>query len=224
VSAAKPHAARKRAKRTVENREFDAFIRRVLRAYARRVAAGDVEALRSLAGLASEVDAATRLAVAGLRQPAYGYSWEEIADRLGVTRQAAHARYGDKPARAGALDRRLVRAGQLVTVPLLVEVFADHCPGIPAPLVCPGCGFTYTDKAAECPTLATVRPLLHRRRAEDTNAVGRLTPDQYEYLTGKRTIRNPGRTRMPVPTPRQPEQGPPSLFPISAHPVGGERR
>jgi signal transduction histidine kinase len=45
-----------------------AFVRRIVRAYARRVAAGDVEALRSLAMLSSEVDAVTRLAVAGLRQ------------------------------------------------------------------------------------------------------------------------------------------------------------
>src|SRR3954468_18547364 len=88
--------SRKRERREVENREFDAFVRRILRAYARRVANGDVEALRSLAMLTSEVDAVTRLAVAGLRQQPYSYSWAEIADRLGTSRQAAQMRYGDK--------------------------------------------------------------------------------------------------------------------------------
>ena len=53
----------KRANRVVENDQFDAFVRRILRAYARRVAGGDVEALRSLAQLSSEVDSVTRLAV-----------------------------------------------------------------------------------------------------------------------------------------------------------------
>src|SRR5918999_579010 len=95
---------RKRTRRQVENPEFDAFVRRILRAYARRVAAGDVEALRSLALLSSEVDAVTRLAVAGLLTSPYSYSWSEIADRLGVTKQTAHERYGERSAR-GALDR-----------------------------------------------------------------------------------------------------------------------
>ena len=36
----------KRAKRQVENDQFDAFVRRILAAYARRVATGDIEALR----------------------------------------------------------------------------------------------------------------------------------------------------------------------------------
>src|SRR3954452_19107932 len=101
---------RKRTRREVENAQFDAFVRRILRAYARRVAAGDVEALRSLSQLSSEIDALTRLAVAELRKPPYGYSWQEIADRLGVTKQAAHERYGER-AGNGALDRRLLDAG-----------------------------------------------------------------------------------------------------------------
>jgi hypothetical protein len=91
-----PKPRTKRSRREVENTEFDAFVRRVLQAYARRVAAGDVEALASLAALAAEVDAVTRLAVAGLRKAPYSYSWSEIADRLGVTKQAAQMRYGDR--------------------------------------------------------------------------------------------------------------------------------
>src|SRR3954470_15310724 len=91
-----PKPRTKRSKRAVQNAEFDAFVRRILRAYARRVAAGDVEALASLTALSAEVDAVTRLAVAGLRGKPYCYSWSEIADRLGVSKQAAQMRYGDR--------------------------------------------------------------------------------------------------------------------------------
>jgi hypothetical protein len=180
----KPALRPKRGKRVVENDRFDAFCRRILRAYARRVAAGDVEALRSLAGLASDVDALTRLAVAGLRRSPYSYSWSEIADRLGVSRQAAQMRYGERT-RRGRLDHRLIEGGLVVSVATLVEVFTDHHPGSPATSVCPGCGYRYPDGATDCPTLATVRPLLYRRRAEDKQALSRLTPVQYADLHGR---------------------------------------
>jgi hypothetical protein len=78
--------------RVVENDEYAAFARRVLRAYARRVAAGDVEALIMMTGLAEEIDTAISRAVKGLRE--VGYSWTEIGSRLGVTRQAAQQRWG----------------------------------------------------------------------------------------------------------------------------------
>ncbi len=45
-----------RAGRLVENDEYAAFARRVLRAYARRVADGDVEALTLMLGLSAEID------------------------------------------------------------------------------------------------------------------------------------------------------------------------
>src|SRR5690349_17485289 len=135
-----PRKRPKRPKRQLENAKFDAFVRRILRAYARRVADGDVEALGSLAQLSSEVDALTRLAVAELRKPPYGYSWQEIAGRLGVTKQTAHERYGERAGK-GSLDRRILEAGLSVSVATLVQVFTDHYPGIPAASVCPGCGY-----------------------------------------------------------------------------------
>jgi hypothetical protein len=82
----------KRPRRRVENDEYAAFVRRILRAYSRRVGDGDVEALALMLGLAEEIDAAIAEAVKGLR--AYGYSWAEIGSRLGVTRQAAQQRWG----------------------------------------------------------------------------------------------------------------------------------
>jgi hypothetical protein len=81
-----------RGGRVVENDEYAAFARRVLCAYARRVADGDVEALILMTGLADEIDTAISQAVTGLR--ASGYSWAEIGARLGVTRQAAQQRWG----------------------------------------------------------------------------------------------------------------------------------
>jgi hypothetical protein len=81
-----------RVGRTVENDEYAAFARRVLRAYARRVATGDVEALTLMLGLSAEIDSAISQAVTGLR--GFGYSWAEIGSRLGITRQAAQQRWG----------------------------------------------------------------------------------------------------------------------------------
>ena len=81
-----------RGGRVVENDEYAAFARRVLRAYARRIATGDVEALTLMLGLSAEIDTAISQAVTGLR--GFGYSWAEIGSRLGITRQAAQQRWG----------------------------------------------------------------------------------------------------------------------------------
>jgi hypothetical protein len=86
----------------VENDEFTAFGRRIIRAAGRRIAAGDVDALPHLAALAADLDAAISDAVTGLR--AAGYSWGEIASRLGVTRQAAHQRWTASPADSTARE------------------------------------------------------------------------------------------------------------------------
>ena len=83
---------RRRSRPVVENDDYAAFARRVIRAHGRRVAAGDPDALAALVALGAEIDTATDLGVRGLR--AAGYSWAEIARRLGVTRQAAQQRWG----------------------------------------------------------------------------------------------------------------------------------
>ena len=82
----------RRTKAPVENDDYAAFTRRIVAAHGRRIAAGDVERLRDLVALAEEVDRATATAVAGLRRA--GFSWTEIANRLGITRQAAQQRWG----------------------------------------------------------------------------------------------------------------------------------
>ena len=81
-----------RTGRVVQNDEYAAFARRVLRAYSRRIALGDIETLTLMVMLADDLDDNIRQAVKGLRQ--FGYSWAEIGSRLGITRQAAQQRWG----------------------------------------------------------------------------------------------------------------------------------
>jgi hypothetical protein len=84
---------------------FAGFARRILRAYARRVAGADVEDLAELLELRQDVDDAIAAAVAGMRER--GVSWAAIATATGTTRQAAQQRYTVKapltPERADGL-------------------------------------------------------------------------------------------------------------------------
>jgi hypothetical protein len=84
-----------RTRAVVENPEYAAFARRILKACARRIAAGDIESLALMAELADTIDTCIGDAVTGLRE--HGYSWAEIGSRLGVTRQAAQQRWGNRP-------------------------------------------------------------------------------------------------------------------------------
>ncbi len=84
---------RPRARRIVENDDYAAFTRRILAAHARRIGHGDIEGLNSLAALAADIDTALHTAVTGLRVA--GFSWADIATRLGISRQAAQQRWGD---------------------------------------------------------------------------------------------------------------------------------
>jgi hypothetical protein len=79
--------------RVVENYDYAAFIRRIIRAYSRRIAAGDIEAVPDMVRLSNDIDAAIRDAIRELRRK-HGYSWADIGLRLGVTRQAAQQRWG----------------------------------------------------------------------------------------------------------------------------------
>ena len=87
----KPLTAKRRY-RITENDQYAAFLRRVIRAYSRRVASGDIEAITTMAHLADDLEDATRKAITGLRE--FGYSWADIAMRLGITRQGAQQRWG----------------------------------------------------------------------------------------------------------------------------------
>jgi hypothetical protein len=66
-SGVKKPLTSKRRYRVVENDEYAAFLRRVVRAYSRRVAAGDIEAITTMAALADHLEDATRQAIAVAR-------------------------------------------------------------------------------------------------------------------------------------------------------------
>lgn len=76
--------------RQVETSEYVGMMRRVIRALGRR-AADDVDALAEFQGLARELDAA--MAQAARDCHAAGYSWTEIANALGTSRQNARQRF-----------------------------------------------------------------------------------------------------------------------------------
>lgn len=84
----------KRRRPVTENSEYAAFARRIIRAYSRRIATGDIESLAHLTSLADDINDAIQQAVNGLRVA--GYSWAEIGTRLGITRQAAQQRWASR--------------------------------------------------------------------------------------------------------------------------------
>lgn len=83
-------AGSRKPKRRVENDEFAAFARRIIRAYGRRVGEGDVEALASLIRLHDELGEVIAQAAGDLH--AGGYAWAEIAARTGTSLQAVRQR------------------------------------------------------------------------------------------------------------------------------------
>jgi hypothetical protein len=81
----RPARPARRRRTGVENTDYATFAARVIRGHARRIADGDIDGLTDLLRLSRELDAATQQAVDGLRR--FGYSWADIAARLGTTRQ-----------------------------------------------------------------------------------------------------------------------------------------
>jgi hypothetical protein len=84
-----------RRRDVVENDAYADFAKRIIRAYSRRVAGGDIEAITDLVQLSEQVDEAIAYAIGGLRE--FGYSWAEIGTRLGISRQACQQRWGGEP-------------------------------------------------------------------------------------------------------------------------------
>lgn len=76
----------------VETPEYASFCRRIIRAYARRIAEADEVDLADMLRVRDEMDAAIASAVQGLRDR--GESWAYIAAGLGTTRQNAQKRFG----------------------------------------------------------------------------------------------------------------------------------
>lgn len=76
----------------VETPEFGSMVRRMIRAYGRRVADADPEDLADMVTLRDELEQAILLAVDGQRRR--DVSWAVLGDALGISRQGAFQRYG----------------------------------------------------------------------------------------------------------------------------------
>lgn len=76
----------------VETAEFGAMVRRMIRAYGRRVADADEIELAQLVETRDALEEAIEQAVVGQRE-LHGRSWADVAPGLGVSRQEAHRRY-----------------------------------------------------------------------------------------------------------------------------------
>lgn len=85
-------AQRKRRRHHREAPEIGAAARRMVRALVKRGQAGDWEALEELAALESFTREAVGHALVLMHDTGQQYSWTELGDVLGVSRQAAEQR------------------------------------------------------------------------------------------------------------------------------------
>lgn len=85
---------RARTKRPADDQEYQGMVQRMIRAYARRVNKGDVTTLRGFRELELELRRHVDAAARDLHDQ--GFSWTEIGDELGISRQAARQRFMDR--------------------------------------------------------------------------------------------------------------------------------
>jgi hypothetical protein len=78
---------------SIETPEYAAMLRRMIRAYGRRVGEADDVDLAEMVAMREVLEEAIADAVAGQRAN-YDRSWAEVARGLGVSRQYAQRRYG----------------------------------------------------------------------------------------------------------------------------------
>lgn len=80
-------------KKTYETTEYAAMMRRMVKAYGKRVGDADVEDLAELLELQQVLDYVVKGAVQAQREN-LGRSWADIAQAAGTSRQAAQKKYG----------------------------------------------------------------------------------------------------------------------------------
>lgn len=85
---------RRRRREAREADEIGAFMRRMCRALRRRAEAGDLEALVQMVAVRRTLEAETREAARAL--VAFGYSYAELGQGLGMTKQGAFRRFAPR--------------------------------------------------------------------------------------------------------------------------------
>lgn len=78
---------------TVETQDYVSMMRRMVRGLDRRLSDGDPADVASAVQLQAMLDHQIRVSVQAMRER-HGFSWQQIADELGTTRQAAQKRWG----------------------------------------------------------------------------------------------------------------------------------
>ena len=87
-------ASRRRRRKQHEAQELGAFVRRMFGALVRRAADGDLQAVEVLAELdRASAEAPRRAGDAAWR---FGYSYTEVGDALGISRQGARQRFASR--------------------------------------------------------------------------------------------------------------------------------
>jgi hypothetical protein len=81
-------------KKAREASDIWAMVNRMFRSLAKRAADGDMDALGALTACETAANGWAKAAVANLRAEPWNYSWSDIGDALGVSRQAAQQRFG----------------------------------------------------------------------------------------------------------------------------------
>jgi hypothetical protein len=79
----------------VENADYFQMVGRMVRGMGKRGANGDYTDLTEMAKVQQMMTDAMQAAVDGMREQ-QGYSWADIGEGLGITRQAAQQRFGRK--------------------------------------------------------------------------------------------------------------------------------
>lgn len=79
----------------VENADYFQMVGRMVRGMGKRGANGDYTDLTEMAKVQQMMTEAMQTAVDGMREQ-QGYSWADIGEGLGITRQAAQQRFGRK--------------------------------------------------------------------------------------------------------------------------------
>lgn len=82
-----------RRRPSIETTDYAAMLRRMVRAYGRRVGDGDPDDLAEMLAVRAELDEAIAEAVRANREQ-HGRSWAEIGAGAGITKQAAQQRWG----------------------------------------------------------------------------------------------------------------------------------
>lgn len=85
-------STKRRSRAPYTNDRYAGFVSRIMRALGRRVSEGDTNDLAMMIDLQRQLDIIIAESVTAMRER-FSFSWADIADAAGITKQAAHARW-----------------------------------------------------------------------------------------------------------------------------------